>query len=124
MILFCGLLAVLGGLIVFLTLKAKPAPDAGLNTTKLEATSAAATSEAAILSPLITREAGPVAEIARVRLAAAKNAYDTKTAVFIDVRGQKYYDERHIPGALVLTAPLSQEILDLPRETWIIPYCT
>jgi len=74
---------------------------------------------------LTTQQAGPYPEIWRVKLDAAKTAFDQKTAVFLDVRGSQFYTQAHIPGALVMNNDIpAQEVLSLARDTWIIPYCT
>jgi len=67
----------------------------------------------------------PYAQIKRVSLADAKAAYDLGSAVFMDVRGEPYYSQGHIPGALSVTEDQFAERLgDLDRGTWIITYCT
>jgi|WetSurMetagenome_2_1015567.scaffolds.fasta_scaffold321286_2 3-mercaptopyruvate sulfurtransferase SseA len=74
-----------------------------------------------------TSPAGPIplAEIPRVSLPDAKAAYDIKNAVFVDVRGEPFYSQGHIPGALSLPlAELSNRLGDLKPSDWIIPYCT
>ena len=67
----------------------------------------------------------PFAEIPRVRLPDAKAAYDLKNAVFIDVRGEPFYSEGHIPGALSIPlTELADRLGELKPSDWIIPYCT
>lgn len=67
----------------------------------------------------------PFPEIQRVSLADAKAAYDLGTAVFVDVRGELYYSEQHIPGALSITEEeLPQNLSKLDPQAWIILYCT
>ncbi len=64
-------------------------------------------------------------EIARVSLEEAKAAFDAKTALFIDVRGDAAYAISHIPGALDI--PYSQvetSLKGFDPNQWIIPYCT
>ncbi len=63
--------------------------------------------------------------VARVSLADAKSAFDSHTAVFLDVRAAESYAEAHIPGALNI--PLDQleaRIGELDPNAWIITYCT
>jgi hypothetical protein len=64
----------------------------------------------------------PYPEIDRVSLADAKAAFDTGQAVFVDVRGEPFYSDAHIPGALSLTEDQLPDELD-PSD-WIITYCT
>lgn len=67
----------------------------------------------------------PYPDIPRVGLKDAKAAYDLKNAVFIDVRGEPYYSEEHIPGALAITyEELPSNLQSLKKTDWIIPYCT
>jgi hypothetical protein len=67
----------------------------------------------------------PYPDVARVSLKDAKAAYDIQNAVFIDVRGEPYYSQEHIPGALSITYDeLPAHIQDLNKTDWIIPYCT
>lgn len=67
----------------------------------------------------------PYPDVARVSLKDAKAAFDLKNAVFIDVRGEPYFSQEHIPGALSITYDeLPAHIQDLKKTDWIIPYCT
>jgi hypothetical protein len=67
----------------------------------------------------------PYPNVSRVSLKDAKAAYDLKNAVFIDVRGEPYYSEEHIPGALSITYDeLPSRSQELKKTDWIIPYCT
>jgi Rhodanese-like domain len=67
----------------------------------------------------------PYPNVARVSLKDAKAAYDLKNAVFIDVRGEPFYSEEHIPSALSITYDeLPAHIQELKKTDWIIPYCT
>lgn len=67
----------------------------------------------------------PFPEIPRVRLADAKAAYDIKNAVFLDVRGDPFFAQGHIPGALSIPlADISNRLSELNKTDWIIPYCT
>jgi hypothetical protein len=64
-------------------------------------------------------------EIRRVTLEQAKTAFDTRSAVFVDVRGATFYADSHIPGALNLPlAALGTHLNELDPERWIITYCT
>lgn len=67
----------------------------------------------------------PHPEIRRISLADSKAAYDKGKAIFIDVRGEPYYSQGHIPGALSITEDEMLGRLDeLDRKVWIITYCT
>ncbi len=67
----------------------------------------------------------PYPQVKRVSLVDAKAAYDLGHAIFIDTRGEPYYSQGHIPGALSIT---DREILSqLERfspNDWLITYCT
>lgn len=67
----------------------------------------------------------PYPEITRVSLADAYAAYQTSAAVFVDVRGEPYYSEQHISGALSIPEDELQGSMDaFDPVQWIIPYCT
>ena len=64
-------------------------------------------------------------KVSRVDLAQAKSAYDSGTAVFVDVRDQVYFNNGHIPGAVSIPLSDIQDRLDeLNPSDWIILYCT
>ena len=64
-------------------------------------------------------------EIPRVSLADAKAAYDTGTAVFVDVRDAQSYAQSHIKGALSIPlTELPNRLNELKPSDWIITYCT
>lgn len=68
---------------------------------------------------------GSYPQVSRVDLAQAKSAYDSGTAVFVDVRDQVYFDNGHIPGAVSIPLGEMQDRLDeLDPNDWIILYCT
>lgn len=68
-------------------------------------------------------EEGPVPDVARVSLDEARQAYDTGTAVFVDVRAREFYDQSHIPGAMsVPLAELPDRMNELDSKRWIITY--
>ena len=72
-----------------------------------------------------TAVAIPYPDVPRVSLKDAKAAYDLKNAVFVDVRGDPYYSEGHIPGALSITFDeLPARVQELHTTDWIVPYCT
>jgi hypothetical protein len=79
---------------------------------------------AGLVAPVAT-PAIPYPEIKRISLGDAKAAYELKSAVFIDVRGEPYYTESHIPGALSMTNDeMSSRMGELDKKAWIITYCT
>jgi rhodanese-related sulfurtransferase len=60
-----------------------------------------------------------------VSLADAKAAFDSKSAVFVDVRDVDVYDTNHIQGALnIPLAVFDAQYTQLDRNQWIITYCT
>jgi hypothetical protein len=74
---------------------------------------------------LVYETQAPDGQIPRLTVAAAKAAYDRQEAVFLDVRGDTYYAQQHIPGALSISAAALEERIDeLDPNAWIITYCT
>ncbi len=64
-------------------------------------------------------------EIPRTSLVAAKEALDTKTAVFLDVRDASSFAGGHIPDAVnIPLESLSSRLDELDQSAWIITYCT
>ena len=64
-------------------------------------------------------------EIPRVPLDKAKAAFDSRSAVFVDVRGTAAYTVSHIPGALdIPLADIPTRLTELNPNQWIITYCT
>ena len=67
----------------------------------------------------------PESEYPRVQLKDALEAYNSKSAIFVDVRGKDAYDQQHIPGALSIPlSELATRLFELPKDAWIITYCT
>ncbi|GAP06507.1 rhodanese-related sulfurtransferase [Anaerolinea thermolimosa] len=67
----------------------------------------------------------PFPQIARVSLADAKSAYDKNMAIFIDVRDSGSYAASHIANALnIPLTELEGRLAEIPRDRWIITYCT
>jgi 3-mercaptopyruvate sulfurtransferase SseA len=67
------------------------------------------------------------AEVPRVTLEDALVAYNSGAAVFVDVRSQQAYDASHIPGATnIQLGEFETDVteLKLPKDQWIITYCT
>ncbi|MGE5223700.1 MAG: rhodanese-like domain-containing protein [Omnitrophica WOR_2 bacterium] len=64
-------------------------------------------------------------EIPRVSLKDARQAFDDKSAIIIDVRDLSSYDAGHIPGALSIPASeLGSRLGEFKKDEWIITYCT
>ena len=67
------------------------------------------------------------AAVPRVPVAEAKAAFDSGSAIIVDVRGSEAYAAGHVPGALNIqleefeTNPAN---LKLDKGQWIITYCT
>lgn len=67
----------------------------------------------------------PLPNIERVSLEDAKNAYDSGTALFLDIRDTGSFAAGHIQGALnIPLEQLESRISELPTDRWIITYCT
>lgn len=67
------------------------------------------------------------ADVPRVTAQDAKAAFDSGEAVIVDVRSQAAYEAGHVDGALSI--PLNEfetniEGINLPKDQWIITYCT
>ena len=75
--------------------------------------------------PTPTAQDIPYPEVPRISVKDAKAALGIGNAVFIDVRGEPYFSEGHIPGAISMTY---DEVMDrlgeLDSAAWIITYCT
>jgi|MudIll2142460700_1097286.scaffolds.fasta_scaffold27376_5 3-mercaptopyruvate sulfurtransferase SseA len=68
---------------------------------------------------------GSDSQVTRVSLADAKAAYDSGSAVFLDVRDAEAYEASHIPGAILIPVYEVQDRIDeLDPSAWIITYCT
>jgi hypothetical protein len=67
----------------------------------------------------------PYPNIQRVGLKDAKAAHDIGNAIFLDVRGDQYYQQTHIQGAISIPEDqLPQRLNELKKSDWIITYCT
>jgi flagellar basal body rod protein FlgC len=67
----------------------------------------------------------PYPNVNRISLADAKAAYDSASAVFIDVRGDPSYSTSHIKGALdIAYADIVSGMADLDKSKHYILYCT
>jgi len=61
----------------------------------------------------------------RIGLADAKKAFDDKTAVFIDTRGEDIYRQKHVKGAINITLQDDASKYDtIPKGKKIIVYCS
>ena len=68
---------------------------------------------------------GPFPDIPRVSIEDAKQAYDEKSAVIVDVRGDDAFSAGHIPGALSIPEnDIAARIVKLDPDSWFITYCT
>jgi hypothetical protein len=84
-----------------------------------------AEAQRASLAAPVTSPRIPYPEVQRVSLGDSKAAFDLKQAIFIDTRGEPYFSQGHIPGAISMTddeLPSRQGELD--PNAWIITYCT
>lgn len=64
-------------------------------------------------------------EIERVSLQKAKAAFDSGTAIFVDVRASQAYAAAHVAGSS--SVPLTEietRLAELDPNQWIITYCT
>ncbi len=67
----------------------------------------------------------PFPDVARVSVAEAKQAYDSQSALIVDVRDSGSYAAGHVAGALNIPLDQIENRLDeLPKDRWIITYCT
>ncbi len=67
----------------------------------------------------------PYPNIKRISHPDLKAALDLKQAVVIDTRGEVFFNEGHIPGAISMTEEqFADRIVELDRNAWIITYCT
>jgi len=74
-------------------------------------------------APAVTSTPDSVKQEERVSLADAKAAFDSGSAVFLDVRAAESYEVSHIPGALSIPLnELPNRIGELNPGSWIIPY--
>ena len=64
-------------------------------------------------------------EIERVSVEEAKAAFDSGTAVFVDVRSAEAYQAAHISGSVnIPSEELEARLSELDKTEWIITYCT
>ncbi len=73
----------------------------------------------------LTPTPASVDQVERVSLEDAKAAFDSKSAVFLDVRASGFYETSHIVGAISIpNNVITERMGELNRKAWIIPYCT
>lgn len=67
----------------------------------------------------------PYSNVQRISVPEAFSAFETGSAVFVDVRGAQYFDQGHIANALSIPEEeLPQRLAELQKSQWIITYCT
>jgi hypothetical protein len=67
----------------------------------------------------------PYPEVDRISVDEAEKAFNKKRAIFLDVRGDSSFEDRHIPGSLSIPLEmLDDRISQLSADDWIITYCT
>ena len=67
----------------------------------------------------------PYPEIIRITPKDAKVGLDSGEAIIIDVRGEPYFSQLHIQGAISITEKeLLKSVENLDPNQWIITYCT
>ena len=74
-------------------------------------------------APVATPLPTSVKQVERVSLEDAKAAFDSNSAIFLDVRSTEVYKASHIPGALSIPInELTSRMGELEPDSWIIPY--
>lgn len=74
-------------------------------------------------APVVTPIPASVEKVERVSLEDAKAAFDSGTAVFLDVRAESSYTASHIPSAISIPiGELPTRMGELDPGSWIIPY--
>lgn len=74
-------------------------------------------------APVVTPTPYSDGTVERVSLKDAKAAFDSNSAVFVDVRANSSYEASHIPGAVSIPLDeLSTRLRELDPTSWIIPY--
>jgi hypothetical protein len=75
--------------------------------------------------PTLAGQRIPYPDVPRVSVGDAKAAFELGNAIFLDPRGEPYYSQGHIPGALAISEEeLEARLGELDPESWIITYCT
>lgn len=74
---------------------------------------------------LVQTTDSPEPQVLRVTLQGAKDAYEQRSAVFLDVRAAQFYAESHIRGAVSIPYDeIADRLGELNKNAWIITYCT
>ena len=124
MVLF-GALLMIGALVWLVLATRQSATRAAINPTAIPTQVVPAVSLVTPVATPINTPAIPYPEIKRIRLGDARAAFELKSATFIDVRGEPYFSEAHIPGAISMTYDeMSSRMGELDKKAWIITYCT
>jgi len=63
-------------------------------------------------------------DVPRINVRDAKEAYDKKTAFFIDARAIEAYKIEHVKGALSLPVSDNPDLKAVPKDKKIIVYCS
>ena len=67
----------------------------------------------------------PYSSVPRISQADAKAAHELGSAIFMDVRGEPWYSNSHIQGAVSVPENEVEAFLDqFSPQDWIITYCT
>lgn len=67
----------------------------------------------------------PLPNIERASLEDAKRGFDSGTALFLDIRDTGSFASGHIEGAInIPLEELEGRVDELPKDRWIITYCT
>lgn len=77
--------------------------------------------------PSIAELPATEADVPRVTVEDAKAAFDSGEAIIVDVRSPASYETAHAGGALSISLNEFENnigSIDLPKDQWIITYCT
>ena len=67
----------------------------------------------------------PFPNIPRATLAETKKAFDSQSAVILDVRDSGSYGAGHVAGSVNIPLDeLENRLSELSKDSWIITYCT
>jgi len=76
-------------------------------------------------TPTAASQINTSSDVPRVSITDAFAAHQSGEAVFLDVRGDVFYNEGHIPGALSIPYDeIESRYEELDPSDWIITYCT
>src|SRR5262245_18543978 len=80
-----------------------------------------------IAASALGQEAGKAkdeSDVARISARDAKEAYDKKSAVFVDARSIEAYKIEHVKSALHIPVSDNPDLKSLPKDKKIIVYCS